>query len=155
MCMPPSRLDDKRVHSVLGLSTWGCLFHSRTNSHQSSSLGGGGPLALATHTHTPQHRRAHTHSEASEPRAEQREEKRWLQSQMPQHGCGSISNRMSKVSPLTWTSQYAELVQNWWQQKKTTPQTCMPTCLSFTCSKRFQLRTSYDPVFPAGEKNCT
>ena len=54
---PPSRLDDKRVHSVLGLSTWARLFRRGMNgvnppvSHPISlSLWGeAGPLALATH----------------------------------------------------------------------------------------------------------
>jgi len=62
VCFPrlslPSRLDDKRVHSVLGLSTWARLFHSGLNgvnplvSHPVSlSLWGEpGMLALATHT---------------------------------------------------------------------------------------------------------
>ena len=52
---PPSRLDDKRVDSVLDLSTWVCLFHSGVNplvSHPVylSLWGEAGPVAFATHT---------------------------------------------------------------------------------------------------------
>jgi len=144
VCFPlstPSRLDDKRVHSVLGLSTWVCLFHSGMNgvnplvSHPVSlSLWGeAGPLAT------------HTQNAASEPCAEQREEDTWLQSQMPQPRCGNISasNRMSKVSPSTWTSQYAEFVQKWWQQKTTTN------------LHAYLKHNHLYPVFQVGDKNCT
>jgi len=53
---PPSWLDDKRVHSVLGLSTWRCMFQSGMNgvnplvSHPVSLfLWGEAGLLLATH----------------------------------------------------------------------------------------------------------
>jgi len=85
-----------------------CLFPlSLASSCQSSclfvSVGGGWAAGIG-----------YTQSAASEPRAEQREEERWLQSQMQQPRCGTISasNRMSKVSTSTRTSQDAEFVEN-------------------------------------------